>query len=228
MSVAFPSLDRRLSRVIHELHNYLWQPGWTGNEGELRAGLLKGAKDLDGFLGARGRLRKHVEALTNPWSREHQGASLFELLTDTLGLTAAAELLSNGKYRDAALRAQAVVESTSIGLCSASGNFEVVQDWEGRKIGFETYARRLAAALQAKFIPGTEQFARVLIAVHEFGADWDGSASKEEQALAARASIDSAAWIVRRATGIRALVGASLKVPEKEFEAFLTLIVRRL
>ncbi|MGI0148861.1 MAG: hypothetical protein ACREDF_04955 [Thermoplasmata archaeon] len=228
MPVAFSSLDQRLSRHIRELHDYLWVPDWKGNEVALRENLLKGARELDVFLSARGRLRKNAVALAKPWSREHQGASLFELLYDILGLTAATELARKGKHRDAATRTQAIIESTSIGVCSAAGHFEIVEEWEGRKIDFETYTTQLADVLQAKLIPQAGQFKRVLNAVYEFGSDWDGSASKEAQALAARAAVGDAAWCVSRSLTIRSLLGDSQRAPEKDFETLLQLIVARL
>jgi len=228
MPSAFSSLDQRLSRDIRELHDYLWDPGWKGDDSALRTRLLKGAKDLDTFLSARGRLRKSVESLAKPWSRERQGASLFELLYDVLGLTAATEHTRKGRHRDAAVRAQAVIESTSIGVCSASGHFEIVEEWEARKIDFETYTTKLAEVLQEKLIPQAGQFKRVLNAVYEFGAEWDGSASKGAQALAARAAIEDAAWCVSRSLTTRSLLGDPQKIAEKDFEALLGLIVSRL
>lgn len=228
MAVAFSSIDQRLSRDLKELHNYLWDPMWEGDEDVLRKNLLRGAKDLDVFLGARGRLRKNAEALAKPWSRERQGSSLFELLDDTLGLVAATEHVRKAKYREAALRAQGVIESTSIGVCSVARCFEIVAEWEGRKIDFETYTSKLADVLQSRFILEPGQFKRVLNAVHEFGANWDVSASKAEQALAARAATENAAWCVSRSVGIRAMVGEPSKVPEKDFGTILDLIVHRL
>lgn len=152
MAVAFASLEQRLSRDVRQLHDYLWVPTWKGSEEALRASLMKGARDLDAFLRAGGRLRKNAEKLAKPWDREHQGSSLFELLDDAIGLTAATEHARKGKYREAAVRAQAVVESTSIGVCSAARCFEIVEEWEGRKIDFETYTSKLADVLQSKFI----------------------------------------------------------------------------
>ena len=227
MTVAFPALDQRLSRNIHELHNYLWVPTWKGDESRIRANLLQGAKSLDAFLRAGGRLRKNAERLASPWNREHQGSSLFELLDDTLGLTASTELVRKGKYREAAQRAQAVVESTSIGVCSAAGRFEVVEEWEARKIDFKEYTARLAKVLEEKFIPQVGQFERVLYSVYDFGADWDGSASKGEQTLAARAAIASTAWCVCQSLAIRSLLGDASKVPEKDFAEVLQTIVTR-
>lgn len=228
MPVAFSALDQRLSRDIRELHDYLWDPGWKGNETALQKRVLKGAADLDAFLRARGLLRKSAVSLAKPWSRERQGASLFELLFDALGLTAAVELTQKGKPREAALRAQAVVESTSIGVCSASGHFEIVEEWESRKIDFDAYSTRLAGVLEAKLIPQSGQFKRMLNAVHEFGSDWDGSASKGAQTLAARAAIEDAIWCVSRSLAIRSMLGASQKLSEKDFDALLHLIASRL
>lgn len=228
MPVAFSALDQRLSRDIRELHDYLWDPGWKGNEIALQTRLVKGAGDLDSFLSARGLLRKNVASLAKPWSRERQGASLFEFLYDTLGLTAATELTRKGKLREAAVRAQAVIESTSIGVCSASGHFEIVEEWESRKIDFETYTTRLGDVLQAKLIPQVGQFKRMLNAVYEFGGDWDGSATKGEQRLAARTAIEGASWCVGRSLTIRSLLGNSTKVPEDEFVDLLDRITDRL
>ncbi len=228
MAAGFSSLDQRLSRDVRELHNYLWDPSWKGNERVLRANLLKEAKALDVFLRAGGRLRKNAEALATPWSREHQGGSLYELLDDTVGLSAATEFIRKKKNREAAARAEAVAESTSIGVCSAARCFEIVEEWEGRKIDFQAYTRRLANVLQSKFILQADQFRRLLNVVHDFGSNWDGSASPAEQALAARTAIESTAWCVRRSLAIRALVGEPQRVPEKDFEAMLDLIVRRL
>lgn len=228
MAVAFSALDRQLTRDIRELHDYLWVPTWNGSEEKLRARLLKGARSLDAFLHAGGRLRKNAEALAKPWSREHQGSSLFELLDDAVGLTAASEFVRQGKFRDAVQRAQAVVESTSIGVCSEAGHFELVEEWEARKIDFETYSGRLAEILDTKLIPQAGLFKRVLNAVHDFGADWDGSASKEEQTLAARSAVENAAWCVSRSVGIRTMVGTPPKVSEKDFGFILNLIVQRI
>lgn len=68
----------------------------------------------------------------------------------------------------------------------------------------------------------------MLNAVHDFGADWDGSASKREQALAARAAIEGAAWCVSRSIAVRTMLGDPTKVPEEDFGAILDTIVRRL
>jgi len=68
----------------------------------------------------------------------------------------------------------------------------------------------------------------VINAVHNFGSEWDGSASKDEQRLAARSAIESAAWCVSRSVGIRTMFGASPKVSEKDFGIILNLIVNRL
>lgn len=228
MAVGFASLDQRLSRDLSVLHDYLWKPGWEGAEAALRANLLKEVRDLDAFLRAQGRLRKNAERLAKPWSRDHQGSSLFEFLYNALGLTAATEHVRKAKYRDATLRAQGVVESTSIGVCSVAGCFEIVQEWEGRKIDFETYTSKLADVLQSKFILEPGQFKRVLNAVYDFGANWDGSASKAGQALAARGAIESSAWCVSRSVAIRRMLGEPPKVPERDYAAVLAQIVQRL
>jgi hypothetical protein len=227
MATAFSSLDRQLAPAVRQLHDYLWVPGWAGDESKLRANLVRGAKTLDAFLSAGGRLRKNVEALATPWNREHQGSALFELLDGTLGLTAATEFLRKGRCHEAVQRAEAVAESTSIGVCSAAGRFEIVEEWEARKVDFETYTGRIAAALESRLIPQAALLKRVLNAVHDFGADWDGSASKDEQTLAARSAIDATAWCLSRGAVIRTLLGQAPKVPEKDSSSILKVIVAR-
>jgi len=228
MAAGFSSLDQRLSRDVRDLHNYLWDPSWHGSEKVLRANLLKGARALDVFLRAGGRLRKSAEGLAEPWSREHQGASLYELLDDTVGLTAATELVRKKRNREAAARVEAVAESTSIGVCSAAKCFEIVEEWESRKIDFQAYTRRLANVLQSKFMLQADQFRRLLNTVHDFGSNWDGSATPAEQTLAARTAVESTAWCIRRSLAFRTLLGEPQRVAEKDFEAVLDMIVRRL
>ncbi len=228
MAVSFATLDQRLLRDLRQLHDFLWDPLWTGNEERLRKDLLKGAASLDAFLKAGGRIRKHAAALTKPWSREHQGSALYELLDDVLGLTAATELVGKSKFREAVERAVAVIESTSIGVCTTAKCFEIVEEWEARKIDFETYTRRLADALAAKLVLQSDQFRRVLNAIHDLGSEWDVSASKTEQTLAARAATEGGAWCVIRSIAIRTMLGEPPKVPEKDFGELLERIVQRL
>lgn len=228
MPVSLASLDVRLSHAVRELHDYLWNPEWRGDEATLRANLLRGARSLDTALGAKGRLRECVAALAKPWSREHQGSSLFEILDDTLGLAVAAEHVQKAKFREAAARAQAVLESTTIGVCSAARSFQLVEEWEAKKVDFQTYTTKLLGVLQARFILDPSQFKRVADAVHEFATNWDVSASKHEQAFAARVAIEGTVWCVSRSIGIRAMLGDPTKVPENDFGAILKLTVRRL
>ena len=228
MAVGLASLDLRLSRALRELHDYLWNPEWKGDETSLRADLLRGARSLDTALGAKGRLRDSAAELAKPWSREHQGSSLFELLDDTLGLAVATEHVQKGKFREAAARSQAVLESTTIGVCSAARSFQLVEEWEAKKVDFQAYTAKLLDVLLARFILDPGQFKRVADAVHEFAANWDGSAPKDEQAFAARAAIEGTVWCVSRSIGIRAMLGDPTKVPENDFGAILKLIVRRL
>ena len=228
MGISFSGLDRRLSRDIRELHDYLWRPSWVGDEDGLRERLMRDAKELDAILSAKGRLRRDAEALAKPWSRDHQGSALFELLDGVHGLTAAVELARQMKFHESAVRAQAVVESTSIGVCSAAGCFGFVEEWEARKVDFETYSGKLSGFLEPKLIPQAALFKRVLDATHAIAADWDGSASKAQQGIAARAAINNAAWCVLRSLTIRSLLGRPQKVPEKDFESFLASIVSRL
>lgn len=228
MGDGLASLDVRLSRAVRELHDYLWNPEWKGDEASLRAGLLRGARSLDTALGAKGRLRECAAELATPWTREHQGSSLFELLDDTLGLAVATEHVQKAKFRDAAARAQAVLESTTIGVCSAASSFQLVGEWEAKKVDFQAYTAKLLDVLRAKFILDPGQFKRVADAVHEFAANWDGSASKHEQGFAARAAIEGTVWCVSRSIGIRAMLGEPTKVSENDFGAILKLIVRRL
>ena len=175
-----------------------------------------------------GRLRKNADSLALDLSSSGKGESLFELLEHSWGLAAATVLRSKGNYRGAAERAKAVVSSASIGVCANAGCFEFVQEWEAGKIDFETYTSKLADFLEPKGYMDSGQFKRLLNAVYEFGMNWNAVANKPEQALAARTSIEAAAWCLLTSVAIRELLGVPPKFPTRDFADIVERIIDRL
>ena len=227
MAVGFAALDKRIIRDTETLHDFLWH-GEKKDETSLSAKLRRDGRDADGFLHLGGRLRKNAESLAHDLSSSGKGESLFELLEHSWGLAAATVLRSKGNYRGAAERAKAVVSSASIGVCANAGCFELVQEWEAGKIDFETYTGKLADFLETKGYMDSGQFKRLLNAVYEFGMNWNAVANKPEQALAARTSIEAAAWCLLTSVAIRELLGVPPKFPTRDFADIVERIIDRL
>jgi len=227
MAVGFAALDKRIIRDTEALHDFLWHGG-KKDETSLSARLRKDGRDADAFLHLGGRLRKNADSLALDLSSSGKGESLFELLEHSWGLAAATVLRSKGNYRGAAERAKAVVSSASIGVCANAGCFEFVQEWEAGKIDFETYTSKLADFLEPKGYMDSGQFKRLLNAVYEFGMNWNAVANKPEQALAARTSIEAAAWCLLTSVAIRELLGVPPKFPTRDFADIVERIIDRL
>lgn len=225
----FRALDKRLYRDVGLLHDFLWQE-WKGDPGKLRRDLLAEAREFDAFLGAGGKIRRHAEALERgiDKDKEGHGAALYELLSDTYNLTAATEHVRKKDYKGAAEHAAWAVESMSIGVCSAAGRFDIVEKWEHGGGGFEPFTGALADMLERKGVARAGEYKRLLLAVRNFGREWDASASPEQQALAARAAVASAAWCAVTTGLVRESIGAPRKFSEKDYAAVVSRIVARL
>lgn len=217
-----------MGQDVHELHNYLWTAGWKGDEGRLRESIREGAGELDAFLGAEGSLERDTQVLTEDWGRNRSGEMLFELLDHTYTLTAATEFLRRGEYGKAAAQANEAAESVSIGICANADCFALVEQWEGGEIPFTTYSRELAKALAAKKIGSAEDLRRVLLAVQGLGKEWDDSASKEQQAIAARTAIANALWVAVAGVAIRRTLGAAPDTPYAAMPGLYLRIASRL
>jgi len=228
---SFASLDKRMGKDVNQIHDWLWNPGWKGDAERLLADLAREARELDAYLGVHGKLRRHVEALIKAaqGDRERYGGTLYELLYNLYNLTAATERWRRKDYKAAGEHVAQVVESDSIGTCASLDSFPLVEEWESGKIDFETYASRLADLLQGKGIATAGQYKRVMLAARTFGKEWDGSAPKAQQALAARAAIEGAAWCTVATRTIReAATGRPLTVPLKDYAGIIQGIVGRL
>lgn len=227
----FASLDKRMGRDVNQIHDFLWHPAWKGDGKRLLANLAKESAELDAFLRAGGNLRRHGERLARKAAAEKDrfGAALYELLYDAYHLTAATERLRTGDPKGAAEHAARVVESDSIGTCVALNSFPLVEEWEGGKIDFESYASRLADLLQAKGVSRAGQYKRMLLVARTFGKEWDASAPAGQQKLSARAAIEAAAWcaVAARAIRVEAVDGTPI-VPVSDFAAIIEKIVARL
>lgn len=225
MAVSFPTLDKRIIRDMEALHDFLWM-GKKDNETSLVSSLLKDARDADVFLRLGGRLGRNAKPLAAALQTAGNGESLFELLEHSWALGAATVLAAKKDYRAATTRAKDAISSASIGVCANAGCFEIVQEWERGKIDFEMYTKKLAEFLDPKGVLYAGQFKRMLDAVHDVGANWNAVASKSEQALAARASIQAAAWCLLTSVSIRELLGAPPKFSSSDFGEIVDRIVR--
>ncbi len=224
---SFASLDKRLSRDVGLIHDYLWQ-GWKGDPGKLRADLRREARELDAFLGVRGKLRRPANALLDKFDAKH-GPSLYEFLYDTYNLTAATEHVRKGDYKGAAEHAAWAVESMSIGVCSAANRFDIVEKWgHGGETDYEQYTSAIADMLQGKGVARAGEYKRMLLVARTFGKQWDRGASKERQAVAARAAIAAAAWCGLTTSSIHGALRASRGFPQTDYAAVITRIVERL
>ena len=226
MAVSFPTLDRRMTQDLQALHDFLWQ-GRAEDAASLGSRLVKDAQDADAFLRLGGRLRRNAKALAAGLKDAGNGESLFELLEHTWGLGAATVLAGKKDYRGAAIRAKDVIASATIGVCANAGCFEFVEEWEGGKTDFEAFTQKLTGFLEPKGVLFAGQFKRVLDAVFDVGANWNAVATKAEQALAARASIDGCAWCLHTSISIRELLGAPPKFSTADFAAIVDRTVGR-
>lgn len=224
----FSRLEAQMGQDVHELHNFLWTPGWKGDEGRLQESLRQQAGELDAFLGAGGTLAENTTALTKDWGRNRSGEMLFELLDHTYALTAATELLRRGEFAKAAAQANQAAESVSIGICANAGAFPLVERWEGGEITFATYAGELAKVLGEKGLSPSEGLRRQLMAVHALGKDWDASASPKLQEMGARTAIESALWIAVAGVQLREALDAAPKTPYGAMPGLFLRIARRL
>ena len=223
---AFASIEKRMSRDTDRLHDALWHDG-KGNRTKLIADLLRDARELDAFLRAGGTLRRNAEALAKQWGTPGAGESLFELLRHAHGFVAAAEALRRRDYRRAGREVAETVSSVTIGICAAAGCFELVQEWEGGKVDFETYMGRLADVLQSKGIERAGEWKRIVVAARHFGTAFDATASKTLQALGARSAILNGLWATITSLDIRSALGSAARFPAKDFAAIAERVAAR-
>jgi len=227
MAVGFVALDRRINRDTEALHDFLWH-GEKKDEKSLIRSLRNDARAADVFLqiGCRGLM--NVDELAEDLQSSGKGESLFELLSHSWGLGAATVLYSKRNYRGAADRSKSVISSASIGVCANAGCFEFVEEWEAGKTDFETYTGKLADFLEPKGFMDSGQFKRVMNAVYEFAMNWNAVASKSEQTLAARTSIEGAGWCLLTSVSIRELLGAPPWFSARDFAGIVERIIGRM
>ncbi len=224
----FAALDKRMSRDVSALHDFLWVPNWKGDGDQLRSSLLEEAQELDTFLEAEGILLKNAQKLAASWGRGPEGEALFELLSHTYTLTSAAEMAKNREYQGAAARAAKVAESVSIGVCVSAGCFPIVEEWERGEADFDAYVGKLEAALEEKGVRSPRDFTRILTAAENLGTDWDWTTTREARALAARAAILNAAWCAVAGVSIRQALGTAPDTPYKDVPGLILRIASRL
>jgi len=236
----FRSLHDRFARDNMQLHDFLWHQSTSIDEKALRRNLLRDAQDLDAFVRAGGRLRRNAESLAKTWGRGPEGESLFELLGHTWHLAAAVEHAGMQEYgaqpvageppeacRGAVWHAAEAAESMSIGVCANAGCFEFVEEWEGGRTNFDTYATKLAGFLEGKGVARAGEFKRMLLAARDTGAAWDATSPRTQQALATRAAIAAAAWCALAAVSIRTALGAPPKFSYDDYAWVVSKIAER-
>src|SRR5438876_664217 len=89
--------------------------------------------------------------------------------------------------------------------------------WHGEKKDETSLTGKLADFLEPKGYMDSGQFKRLLNAVYEFGVNWNAVASKPEQSLAARTSIEGAGWCLLTSVSIRELLGVPPKFSTNDF-----------
>jgi hypothetical protein len=226
MPASFTALDRRVIQDLGALHDFLWR-GRKEEATSFASKLLKDAQDADAFLHLGGRLARNAKALAAGVEDPGKGESLFELLEHVWALGAARQLAAKKDYRGAAIRAKDAVSSATIGVCANVGCFEFVEEWEGGKIDFEAFTKKVAEFLEPKGVLYAGQFKRVLDAVHDIGTNWNAVAGKGEQALAARTAIAGGAWCLLTSVSIRELLGAPPKFAAGDFGEIVERILPR-
>jgi hypothetical protein len=220
-----------MMRDVNRFHDFLWHPDAKVDGEKLLADLQREARELDAFLVAGGKIRRHAAAFAEATrkDKDRHGPDLFELLHDTYNLTAATEHVRKKDYKRAAEHVARIVESDSIGTCAALDSFNLVNEWEGGTISFETYAGRLADLLEGKGVVEAGQYKRMMVAARTFGNEWDAGVPREQQLLAARAAVEAAAWCTVATRAIRgAATGRPSPVPAKDYSAVIRRIVARL
>ena len=223
----FQALDKRLSTDEQALHDVLWQ-GSKANVAKLRSNIQRDLRALDTFLGAGGKLRRMGATLDKAWGDPGAGESLFELLGHTYNLTAATDHLARRRDpKGAGEHVADTVESLSIGVCSNAGCFEFVQEWEGGKTDFETYAGKLADHLQSKGITRAGEFKRHLVAARNFGRSFDEAAPDAEKASGAKAAIANGLWVTLASVSIRRALGSPPRFSYEDFASVLQKIAAR-
>ena len=223
----FQALDKRLSKDEQTLHDVLWH-GSKADPAKLRADIQRDLRALDAFLGAKGRLARMGTALDKSWGISGVGESLFELLGHTYNLPAATDhLVRRRDPKGAGEHVADAVESVSIGVCSNAGCFEFVEEWEGGKTDFETYAGKLADHLQTKGVKRAGDFKRHLVAARSFGKAFDERASNAERTLGARAAIENGLWVTLVSTSIRKAIGSPPTFSPDDFADVLMRIAGR-
>ncbi len=225
----FSEIDKRLSEDGRQLHDFLWHPGWKGDSKRLIDNLVRDARDLDAFLKVGGKLSRAAETLARDLAigkAEGAGEALFEMLSHAFYLTAATEDLKREDFESTSKRLRDVVGSVTIGVCANAGCFEYVQEWEGGKVDFDTYAGKLATFLQGKGVPGSADWARMAQAAYLVGVNL-GSSFTLERGLLARVGILNACWVTSASLSIRQAIGSSPGFSLEDYVAVLDTISRR-
>ncbi len=184
--------ERRLSRAIRDLHDYLWA-GKRADEGKLLPRLLRGARDLDGHLGTRGKVERAVHAISREFRRGAPGADLFTFLQAVAGLSYAADRVRR-QPREAAKAASELGVSLSVHLATAAGAENLVDQFESGRRDFGEFVAALRDALEAAGVLRAAEFGRAVNLAFDIHALWDDRLSREAKRVMATTSLSAAAF----------------------------------
>jgi hypothetical protein len=223
---SFGPIDRSLRRAVKDLHDFLWT-GKTFEEAGLVRRLERSARDVDAYLGARGRISRGVRPLLRPFKKYPSGPELYTFLDTVSNLSAAVELARRSP-RESANRAKELVVSLSIGLASHADSFHLVDAFESGKTDFDAFASDLAKVLEGRGMVRAREFRRLTEETFDLQALWDNGWSRDVQRTAAVASIGCAGLAaVLYVEALKAL-GKYREVPYRELGPVVQTILNRI
>lgn len=184
--------ERRLSLAIRDLHDFLWT-GKRVDEAKLLARLLRGARDLDGHLGTRGKVERAVRSVSREFRRGAPGADLFTFLQAVAGLSYAAERVRR-QPREAAKTASELGVSLTVHLASAAGAEGLVEEFESGRTDFGEFVASLRDALEAAGVLRAAEFGRAANLAFDIHALWDDKLSRGTKRVMATACVSAAGF----------------------------------
>lgn len=187
---SYVASERRMASAIKDLHDYLWSGARTKEDDLLRR-LLRGARDLDGHLGTRGRIVRAVRPMTRRFRKASRGPDLFTFLQAVAGLAYAADRVRR-QPKEAAKAASELAVSLSVHLASAAGALDLVDRFESGRHDFGEFSARLQDALEGRGVLRAAEFGRAANLAFDVHALWNGKLPARTKRILATASVSAA------------------------------------
>ena len=188
----YAAAERRLAATIKDLHAFLWAGARPDTE-DLPARIVRGARDLDGHLGTRGRVERSVRPLVRTFRKSAQAADLFTFLQAAAGLSYAADRVRR-QPREAAKAASELAVSLSIHLAGASGASGLVDRFESGREDFAEFSGGLEGRLEERGVLRAAEFRRAANLAFDVHALWDRKAPGVTKRVVAEASVAAAGF----------------------------------